>query len=171
MNEMFLETVERMDSRINKNEIDITSICKELKELRAFKEKACSVINKMYADLQAQKKLVEALKSSGVGNSTRKPFKAITDPLKCEIEGIFKSYGKYARRDMTIDGNFMTISVDPAQGEWVATEKQIAFLSKLVSKRSNLKNISKIDAKVLIDAMKQTKLEKPQVTVVVEKKQ
>lgn len=152
---------------------EITSMRNEIEELRLFKAKAEKVMNQLWVENKGLKTAVDALKRSGVGKYTSKPRKAITEAVKGQIRGIFDARCKGLNENIQYDGDFCIISPIGVDGsEYAATEKQIQFLSKLVSTRSNMRGLSKWDAAALIDVAKETKLTKPQITVnVIEKKQ
>lgn len=147
---------------------NLNIIIEELVELNNFKTKAMSVINDLYVRVGNLEKENAELKNA-LQASKKVKMKDITpDVLKSLTEAINAKYSHSEPPSVSLYNNYISITIGKCtSSEWMASEKQVGYIGKMVSKYSELTGIGKYDAMAIIDVIKESHIPKPQIKVIV----
>lgn len=147
---------------------NLNIIIEELVELNKFKTKAMSVINDLYVRVGNLEKENAELKNA-LQASKKVKMKDITpDVLKSLTEAINAKYRHSEPPSVSLYNNYISITIGKCcSNEWMASEKQVGYIGKMVSKYSELTGIGKYDAMAIIDVIKESHIPKPQIKVIV----
>ena len=147
---------------------NLNIIIEELVELNNFKTKAMSVINDLYKRVGNLEKENAELKNA-LQASKKVKMKDITpDVLKSLTEAINAKYSHSEPPSVSLYNNYISITIGKCtSSEWMASEKQVWYIGKMVSKYSELTGIGKYDAMAMIDVIKESHIPKPQIKIIV----